>query len=117
MMSPSVRADLTDLLAYLGCELNDSEADLRPTVMHAIAELARLLSEELDEEEFRSLLASTPASGPPQSPAASSETATASDQLGRAEVLAVRENGTLLKIRDDRGIRHVQRSSHGWVEL
>ncbi|MGI5274196.1 hypothetical protein ACQEUU_34025 [Nonomuraea sp. CA-218870] len=115
MLTTSTRADLTDLLNFVGAVLNESGADLRPALLHVIDELARLLSDEIDERELACVLGNTPTPAPGRS-------ATAGEILsvpgrGSAVVLAVREGGALLKVRAAGEIRHIRRTPDGWADL
>uniref|UniRef100_UPI003F49211C hypothetical protein n=1 Tax=Nonomuraea sp. CA-252377 TaxID=3240003 RepID=UPI003F49211C len=52
MMTTTVRADLTELLGYLGSELADPQGDLRVVLLHTMAELARILRDDLHDEDW-----------------------------------------------------------------
>ncbi|AQZ62966.1 unnamed protein product [[Actinomadura] parvosata subsp. kistnae] len=52
MMPTFVQADLTELLGYLGGELAHPQGDLRVVLLHAMAELARLLRDDLHDEDW-----------------------------------------------------------------
>lgn len=65
MMPTSVRADLTELLGYLGCEAVTPQGDLHVVLFHTIAELARILRDDRhDEDDQRALLDERPAARP-----------------------------------------------------
>ncbi|MFI6713485.1 hypothetical protein ACIBF7_44155 [Nonomuraea sp. NPDC050478] len=115
MMSTSTCADLTDLLNFVGAVLNDPGADLRPALLHVIAELARLLSDDIDERELASVLGNAPTPAPGR-PTACGEILSVPGR-GPAVVLAVREGGALLKVRTANEIRHIRHMPDGWADL
>ncbi|GGO81272.1 hypothetical protein GCM10012289_69860 [Nonomuraea cavernae] len=116
MMSTSARADLTELLSYVGSELNDPRADLRATLLHVTAELARLLTQDIDDRELDSMFDQPPTLPTPDGPVTPGEIISLPGR-GPALVLAVREEGALLKVRDETGVRHIQRKPDGWADL
>lgn len=113
MMSASTHADLTELLGYLSIELAEPQGDLRATLLHATSELARILRDDLYEQDEDP----TRAGSGPRTPAPAPCEHDRNTVAESAEVLAVRENGALLKIRNTRGIHHLKRSPGGWQFL
>ncbi|WP_188197369.1 hypothetical protein [Nonomuraea sp. SYSU D8015] len=119
MMPTSTRTDLTELLSYVGCELNDPHADLRATLLHVTAELARLLVEDIDDRELDAVLgqATTLTTEPTTDGPMTPGQVIRLPGRGPAKILAVREGGALLKVRHDNDVRHIQRRSNGWADL
>ncbi|GAA4986297.1 hypothetical protein HD597_000150 [Nonomuraea thailandensis] len=69
MMPTPVQADLTELLGYLSCEAVTPQGDLRVVLLHAISELARILRDDLhDEEDQRTLPDNCPRARPRLTP-------------------------------------------------
>lgn len=115
MLPTSTRKDLTELLAVVGAALNDPGADLRPALLHVTGELARLLSDDIDDREFACVLGK--AETPAPDPSVASGQVVSVPGRGPAVVLAVREGGALLKVRAANEIRHIRRTPGGWADL
>ncbi|MEV5554970.1 hypothetical protein AB0L44_15080 [Nonomuraea wenchangensis] len=58
MMSTALRTELTELLSYVGSELTAPPEHLTAIILHVVAELARVLQEDLTEQELQAAVAS-----------------------------------------------------------
>ncbi len=57
MMSTTLRTELTELLSYVGSELTAPPEHLTAMILHVVAELTRVLQEDLTDQELQAAVA------------------------------------------------------------